>query len=90
MLLSQWCHSIANIKIYKAVTRIFKLALTVSQILACETVDLVVVVVIVEKICQGHGLQLSQWQLSMAPIKIYKSCIVHFCARFNRFRDISI
>ena len=43
-----------------------------------------------ENMGQRYGVLLSQWHLSMANIKIYKSNIIHFCASFHHFQDINI
>ena len=63
--ISQWHHSMANVKIYKGLPHIFALALTVSKILTLQIFTF-------KKVGQGHGLEHSQWRPSMENIKIYK------------------
>ena len=50
---------------------IFALALTISEILIVKIFDH-------QDVGQGHGVQFSQWQHSMANIKIYKCHCLHF------------
>ena len=67
--------------IWKAVWHFFWL--TVSEILASEIFD-------PGKICQGHGVQLSQWQLSMSDVKICKNRFTNFCANSHHYPHINV
>ena len=70
----QYCHSMANIKIYKSCSvHFFALALTVSNKLTFQIVDL-------EKVGQGHVVQLLKWCHFMADIEIFISRAKHLCA----------
>ena len=62
----------------QSVSRIFALALNVSEILAFVIFDL-------KKVGQDHGVQLSQWRHSMADFKIHKRLfyIIDFCRDTN-------
>ena len=53
------------VKIYKSFPHIIAQAFPVNEILTFKILYL-------EKVGQGHGLQLSQWRHSMANIKIIK------------------
>ena len=63
--ISHWYHSMANITIYKRLSHIFVLALTVSDILIFLNFDL-------QKLGQCHILQFLHWHCSMENIKIYR------------------
>ena len=62
---------------------IFYLALIVSEILAFDIFGL-------EKVGQGHRVQISQWRRFMVNMKIYKSHNTHFCVSSHRLREINI
>ena len=57
-------HSMQVSKSIKDLSDMFAVALTINEILIFEILYL-------EKVGQGHGLQLSQWRHSMANIKIF-------------------
>ena len=76
----QLSHSMVNIKICKYGSMHFLvIALTISEIFRFQICYL--------QNGQDHELFL-QWRHSMANIKIDTSCPLHFCASFNRFRNI--
>ena len=58
---SQWCHSMANTKSLNVISRIFTLALSISEILIFQICDL-------DNLHQGHEVQHLQCRLSMANI----------------------
>ena len=65
MQFSQIYHSITNVKIYKCLPHTFDLALTVSELWKLKKKYL-------QKVGQGHRVQISQSHHSMANVKIYK------------------
>ena len=66
------------IRLIKVTTRIFVLALTVSEILRFQLFDL-------QNLGQGH-----QVQHSMANVNHYKSHCTRFYASTHHFRDIKV
>ena len=75
---SQWCHSIANIEIYKSHLLQFALALAVFEIVTFEIFDL-------KTVGPGHGVQHWQCRRQMANVEIYKRHFLHilFSSRFD-------
>ena len=53
--ISEWCNSIAKVKIYTILPHVFAVALSVSDILQFKTFYL-------QKVGQVHGVQLTQWR----------------------------
>ena len=72
-------HSMADVKVYKCLQKIFALALNVSKI------ERKLIIFYLQKVGQGYGVQFWQLHHSMANIRKLQIASIHFYASSYRF-----